>query len=82
MAGSRFDAAGFLAALFAEPAEEFEQVLTQPALTPEELSAPWREMFEERVAIREHDGGQAREHAEAEALAEVLDAMKAAEHSR
>jgi hypothetical protein len=32
-----------------------------------------REMFEERAAIREHDGGHARAHAEALAMLDVLD---------
>jgi hypothetical protein len=32
-----------------------------------------REMFEERAAVREHDGGFARAHAEALAVLDVLD---------
>ncbi|MBN2448001.1 MAG: hypothetical protein JXO22_14820 [Phycisphaerae bacterium] len=46
--------------------------------TPDELPADWRVWFEERAAIREYDGMQAREHAEAEALAETVAAMRAA----
>lgn len=45
-------------------------------LAPERLPAAWREWYEERAAIREHDGGEPREHAEAAALAETLAAMK------
>ncbi len=45
-------------------------------LTPAELPGDWRVHFEERAAIREYDGGQAREHAEAEALRETLAAMR------
>jgi hypothetical protein len=47
-------------------------------LRPETLSEPWREWYEERAAIREYDGAQARDEAEREALQEVLAAMAAA----
>ncbi len=40
-------------------------------LAPADMPEAWRERFAERAAIREYDGGQAREHAEAEALREV-----------
>lgn len=49
-------------------------------LTPADLSPDWRIEWEERAAIREYDGGQAREHAEAEALREIIDRMWAAGH--
>ena len=50
-------------------------------LVPDELPEPWREFYEECAAIREYDGGQAREHAEAEALRETRYAMRnAGEH--
>jgi hypothetical protein len=45
-------------------------------LVPDDLPEPWQEWYEERAAIREYEGGQAREHAEAEALKETLDAMR------
>lgn len=45
-------------------------------LVPADLPEPWRELYEERAAIREYDGGQPREHAEAEALAEVMQLMR------
>lgn len=45
---------------------------------PDDLPEPWDEWYAERAAIREYDGGQARENAEAEALREVLHAMQAA----
>jgi hypothetical protein len=45
-------------------------------LAPEDLPEPWRELYEERAAIREYDGGQAREHAEVEALREILAMMR------
>ena len=64
----RFDAAAFLGGLFRPP-------LLTPAPTeicPADLSGPWRELYEERAAIRQYDGGQAREHAEAEALREIV----------
>ncbi len=44
----------------------------------EDLPAFWRELYDKRAAIREFHGGQAREHAEAEALAEVVGRMRAA----
>jgi len=45
---------------------------------PDDLPWDWREEWAERVAIRMMDGGQAREHAEAEALAEIIARMVAA----
>ncbi len=51
----------------------------EPDVCPEKLPEEWREMYEERAAIREYDGGQAREHAEAEALCETLAAMRRTE---
>jgi len=87
-----FDAVAFLQGLAAGaldlacerlPADRFaEPTPTQPtadSLTPADLPEPWRELYEERAAIREFDGGQAREHAEAEALRETVAAMRAAE---
>jgi len=47
-------------------------------LTPADLPSDWRVEWEERVAIREYEGGQAREHAEAEAFTEILARMRAA----
>lgn len=40
-----------------------------PEITPEELA---RELYEERAAIREYDGGQDRAEAEAAALQEAM----------
>ena len=42
-------------------------VLADRTITVAELPPDWRVEFEERAAIREYDGGQLREHAEAEA---------------
>jgi hypothetical protein len=67
-----FDAQTFLTGLFTPETD------ADPVIGPDDLPPKWREHFEERAAIREHDGGQAREHAEAEALAETLQAMKGA----
>jgi len=51
----------------------------EPAdIRPEDLPERWYEWWAERAAIREREGGQALEHAEAEALRETLDAMRAA----
>ena len=49
-----------------------------PGITLADQPVDWRLEFEERAAIREYDGGQAREYAEAEALRETLDRMQAA----
>ena len=46
--------------------------------TPDDLPGDWRCEFEERAAVREFEGGQAREHAEAEAFDEILARMRAA----
>lgn len=45
--------------------------------TPGDLPADWRCEFEERAAIREYDGGQLREYAEAKAFDEILARMRA-----
>ena len=47
-----------------------------------DLPADWRIEWEERAAVREYDGGQCREHAEAEALAEIVERMRAAGDER
>jgi len=44
---------------------------------PDDLPGDWRVEWEERAAIREYGGGQAREHAEAEAFREILARMQA-----
>jgi len=53
-------------------------VLADRTITVAELPPDWRVEFEERAAIREYDGGQLREHAEAEALREIVARMRAA----
>ena len=78
------DAPAFLGRLFGQesasdhadqpPATEIE---SPESITPDDLTGSWRELYEERAAIREYDGGQAREHAEAEALCEIISAMRA-----
>ena len=45
---------------------------------PDDLPGDWRVEFEERASIREYDGGQAREHAEAQALREIVERMRSA----
>jgi hypothetical protein len=78
----RFDAKTFLKGLFESECRlversEAEVITIDPtAITPETLPAPWRELYEERAAIREFDGQQAREHAEAEALKEIMQIME------
>jgi hypothetical protein len=62
----RYDAVAFLEGLFRPT----------PILTSDELSPEWREVYEERAAILEYDGGAPRELAEHYALIEVLEQMK------
>jgi len=71
----QFNAVAFLNGLYADPLPDPDQ---EPIITPAELPPEWRDYYEERAAVREYDGGQAREHAEAEALKETLAAMRAA----
>ena len=81
-----FDAVALLERLTAHPMSSesatVRAVAEAPAVEPvptfDDLPGDWRVWYEERAAIREYDGGQAREHAEAEALREALDAMRRA----
>ena len=74
----KFDAGEFLDGLVAssivEPAPCAAPLDGEPwaIATPDDLPAEWRDLYEERAAIREYEGGQAREHAEAAALGEVV----------
>lgn len=45
-------------------------------ISPDTLPERWRELYEERAAIREYDGGQTREYAEAEAMKEIVAAWR------
>ena len=82
----RFDAVAFLDGLVStEPDRVTAPSATAPDrlparqdITPGDLPADWRVEWEERAAIREYEGGQAREHAEAEALREITARMRAA----
>lgn len=53
------------------------RMFAEYGIGPWDLPADWRVEFEERAAIREYEGGQAREHAEAEALGEIVRRMHA-----
>ena len=76
----RFDAREFLAGLYVGAVATVEpDVLNGGIAGPGNLPAEWRVEWEERAAIREYEGGQAREHAEAEALTEILARMRAAQ---
>ncbi len=70
-----FNAADFLAGLFEadRPAPAADPLAG--IRSPDDLPPYWREHYEERAAIRHFDGGQALEHAEAEALRGTLAAM-------
>lgn len=52
------------------------QVTTDEITDWTQLPSGWLIWFEERAAIREYEGGQAREHAEAEAFTETLIEMR------
>lgn len=75
----RFDAAAFLAGLFKSAASGTAGAAgaTVEPTSPADLPAEWRIEWEERAAVREYLGGQAREHAEAEALTEIVARMQA-----
>ena len=66
-----FDAVAFLEGLFRQTPER--AVDPGPAIRVEDLDPDWRIEFEERAAVREHDGGLPRERAEAAALAEIAE---------
>ncbi len=53
--------------------------LPMDIITPDELPPVWREFYDYRAAIREFDGGQAREHAEAAAFTETIRAWRGSE---
>ena len=86
----RYDARAFLEGLYSAAATRTPGVgvglaPVQPGchvqtprgyLVPDDLPGPWWELYEERAAIREYEGGQAREHAEAEALRDVVARMR------
>lgn len=46
------------------------------ALSVVRLPLDWRATWEERAAIREYEGGQSRDRAEVDALAEIHEAMR------
>jgi hypothetical protein len=73
-----FDAVTFLTGLFQpnQPAPAADPLAGIES--PSDLPPEWRDIYEERAAIRHFDGGQALEHAEAEAFRETLAAMKRA----
>ena len=84
----RFDAVGFLAGLFQPAGKDGPAGSVRADGLPERIGSPddlppkWRNEYERRAVIREYAGGQAREHAEAEALTETVMAMRAAGRDR
>jgi TubC N-terminal docking domain len=50
----------------------------EPDTSPADLPSEWQELWGERAAIMEYDGGLPRERAEAEALKDVLERMRRA----
>jgi len=76
----RYDAVAFLNGLFQELAGPLEKDNSATAftLTPADLPGDWHDLWDERAAIMEYDGGLLREHAEAEALKYILEEMRQA----
>jgi hypothetical protein len=74
----RYNAVAFLESLFRPPVSEALDPAPAPSpdLTPDDLPPEWRSLWEERVHIMVHDGGLHPEHAEAEALACMIDQMR------
>ena len=71
-----YDALAFLEDLFRPNAGTKTTFESSPEIGIEHLDVDWRVWFEERAAIMEYEGGLHRERAEAEALADTLQAMQ------
>ncbi len=70
----QLDFVGFLDGLFSADGGVSETRVIPP-LTPNDLPADWHFLWDERAAIMEYDGGLPREHAEAAALADIIEIM-------
>ena len=55
---------------------ESPEVQVSHTIGPEALPMDWRIEWEKRAAIMEYDGGLTREHAESEALKDILRQMR------
>ena len=86
MNDQQYDAVAFLQSLtatgtrFRAPCALDDDELSCGFVQPEDLPEEWYEEWGERAAIRQFDGGQAKEHAEAEAFTEILARMRKAEY--
>ena len=86
MNDQQYDAVAFLQSLtatgarFRAPCALDEDDLSFGFAQPDDLPEDWYEEWGERAAIREFDGGQAKEHAEAEAFTEILARMPKARY--
>ena len=85
MTDQQYDAVAFLQSLTATGARFRAPLLDDEELyggfvQPEDLPEEWYEEWGERAAIRQFDGGQAKEHAEAEAFTEILARMRKAKY--
>jgi hypothetical protein len=81
----KYDAVAFLEGLFrhagvgtAPDVGVVAEKRINPAVIVVDLPADWHELWDERAAIMEYDGGLPRERAEALALADILDQMRRA----
>jgi hypothetical protein len=58
------------------PAVVLDAIPVVPDTTPEDLPPDWHFLWDERAAIMEYDGKMPKEHAEAEALKDILARMQ------
>ena len=77
----KFDAVAFLEGLY-KPEQTRPVSLCYGAIWLDDLSEGWYSVFEAEARYRETRDGQAREHAEAEALAVVIERMNTLEKRR
>lgn len=75
-----YDAVAFLKGLYHEDYEPVNHVggggrIQDEAVRPEDLPAYWRELYEERAAIVQHDACMTRADAEEFALRDILSLM-------
>jgi hypothetical protein len=81
----KYDAVAFLEGLFRRPgggpdvkAGALPASRAHSAVTVADLPPDWHLLWDERAAIMEYDGGLPREHAEAQALADIIAQMRRA----
>lgn len=76
-----YNALEFLERLFIQPTGDTAEdplPVVAPTIFPADLPVEWHVLWDERAAIMEYCGGLHREHAEAEALRDILQQMERA----